>query len=279
MSLSRNDQKTKSFSELNLQATFNNDTVSSNCTFTYMETFKEIIGFQNLIEKTITYQKPANSTFSTTKVLDYLIDASIQGYFRFLHLDDFRKDSGYSKIKDSELPSDKVCRDLLKQLPEKSTDELRQLNKELLALQAKNELPREVTLNFDDTVCTIFGKQQGTGTGYNPRYHGRASYKEKIGMIAQTDELLDATLENGKHHTNHEFLEFFRSCKNAIPDSWYIKRIRGDAGLFDQDNFDYFEDQSIEYIIKARKMSGINKIIDYVNKNQDQFPWQKIDET
>jgi len=278
MSLARINQKTKSFSELNLQAAFNNDTVSSNCTFTYMETFKELIGFQNLIGKTITYQKPANSTFPTPEVLDYMIDANIQGYFRFHHLDDFRKDPGYSKIKDSDLPSEKVCRDLLKQLPEESTDELRQLNKELLALQAKNESPRELAVNFDDSVCTIFGKQEGTGTGYNPRYHGRASYKEKIGMIAKTNELLDATLENGKHHTNHEFLAFFESCKNTIPANWYIKRVRGDAGLFDQDNFDYFEDQLIEYVIKARKVSGIHKIINFANKNQDQFPWQKIDE-
>ena len=86
MSLARINQKTKSFSELNLQAAFNNDTVSSNCTFTYMETFKELIGFQNLIGKTITYQKPANSTFPTPEVLDYMIDANIQGYFRFHHL-------------------------------------------------------------------------------------------------------------------------------------------------------------------------------------------------
>ena len=277
MSLARNDHKTKSFSELNLPANFDNDTVSSYCTFTYFEAFKNAINFKGLLRSVVTYQKPVNSTFSTADVLDCLIDTSILGYFRFQHLEDFRQDLGYLQIKGLPIPSEKVFRDLLKQLPEKSRGELIQLNEKLLALQAENEPPRDLVLDFDDTVCTVFGKQEGTGTGYNPKYHGRASYKEKVCVISKTHELVNATLENGKHHTNHEFLEFFMSCKNTLPDDWYIKRVRGDAGLFDQNNFNYFEDQSIEYLIKARKVSSIHKIVDYVNKNQDEFPWQKID--
>ncbi len=41
-------------------------------------------------------------------------------------------------------------------------------------------------LDFDDTVCNEFGNQNGSSCGYNPRYHGSPSFKEKIGMISQS---------------------------------------------------------------------------------------------
>jgi len=223
-----------------------------------------------------TYQKAPNSTFSTTVVLEYMVDSIIQGYSRFSHMDELRRDNAYVKIKGTNPPSEKVCRDLLKVLPDKAPEELRILNKKLLAMQAANEASREVTLNFDDTVCTVFGHQEGARTGYNPRYKGRPSFKEKIGIIADTDELLNLTLEDGRHHTNHEFLKFFKSCEQVIPDTWYIKRIRGARGIFDQKNLKYFEDQCYEYVIKAKLQSGVKRIIDYVNQHPDLYSWVPV---
>lgn len=86
-----------------------------------------------------------------------MIDVVILGYSRFVHMDDLRKDVAYAKMESFNLPSEKVCRDLLRILPEDATENLRSLNKKLLALQAQNEQYREVMFYFDDTVCTVFG--------------------------------------------------------------------------------------------------------------------------
>ena len=43
-------------------------------------------------------------------------------------MDDLRYDSIYIRIKDSKIPSEKVCRDLLKSLPDEAKDEFRKLN-------------------------------------------------------------------------------------------------------------------------------------------------------
>ncbi len=64
-------------------------------------------------------------------------------------------------------------------------------------------------LDFDDTVCTVFGNQEGSANGYNPRYKGRPSFKVKVGIISKTNELLDLTLEAGIHHSNHNFLDYW----------------------------------------------------------------------
>lgn len=266
-------------SELNIKATFDNTTVSGNTAFTYVETLKDIIKFKSLINKTISYQKAPNSKYTTADIIDFMVDAVILGYSRFSHMDDLRNDAGYCRIKASDIPSEKVCRDLLKVLPDEAKDELRELNKKLLSLQAQNEKPREVMLDFDDTVCTVFGNQEGSANGYNPRYKGRPSFKEKVGIISKTDELLDLTLEAGTHHSNHNFLEFLESCIDTLPDSWYLKRIRADRGFFDQKNFEYCENNCYEYIIKAKMQKGVQKIIRYVNEHPDQYPWTPIDRT
>jgi hypothetical protein len=120
MILSQKQKKLNRFNELNIKATIDNDTVSSNTTFSYVETFKEIIKFRSLIKEIISYQKAANSTYPTIDIIDFMIDSIILGYSRFSHMDDLRNDSGYIRIKNSKIPSEKVCRDLLKVLPDKA---------------------------------------------------------------------------------------------------------------------------------------------------------------
>lgn len=279
MILPQKHKKYNRFSKLNISASFDNKTVSNNASYTYVEAFKEIIGFESLIDGTISYQKPGNSTYSVANIIEYMIDSIILGYSRFSHMDDLRIDPAYQKMKSFKLPSEKVCRDLLKVLPDEAITQIRSLNKKLLALQAQNQEPREVMLDFDDTVCTVFGNQEGSARGYNPRYHGRPSYKEKVGIISKTHELLDLTLEEGTHHSNFNFIEFLESCIDTLPESWYLKRIRTDRGFFDQKNFEYCEDNCYEYIVKAKMQKGIQKIIAYVNEHPQDYQWTIINKT
>jgi len=279
MSLPQNNSKINSFNKLNVPAKFDSNTVSSCPAFSYLEAAKSSMDFKSLISDNISYQKAANATYQPADIIDFMVDASILGYSRFSHYENLREDAGYLQIKNFNVPSEKVCRDLLKALPEESVNELRELNKNLLATIAKTQPAREVMLDFDDTVCTVFGNQEGSANGYNPRYKGRPSFKEKVGIISKTDELLNLTLEEGTHHSNHEFLSFLESCIETLPETWYLKRIRADRGFFDQKNFRYCEDNGIEYVIKAKMQNGVKKIIDYVNENPDQYPWVKIDNT
>lgn len=53
MILSQKQKKMKRFKQLNINANFNNDTVSSNAAFSYVEGFKDIINFRSLIKETI----------------------------------------------------------------------------------------------------------------------------------------------------------------------------------------------------------------------------------
>lgn len=248
--------------------------------FSYIEDFKDANCFRTLLQdylKKYDALKGDNSVYSVPDIVDYMIDAAILGYSRFMHMEKLRNDRAYCAIKNRDsMPSEKVCRDMLNLLPDDAAETLRELNRTLLNKIAEGSGPREVALDFDDTVVSVFGKQERADVGYNPKYHGRSSYKEKVGVIGSTKELIDLTLEEGSHHSNHEFLEFFKQCEKKMPKQWIIKRIRADRGFFDQKNFTYFEDNQYEYVVKAKMTNNVRKIVDWVVTHPNDYYWHPV---
>lgn len=273
-------QKGASFTN-NIKATFTKKQISSNVTYTYVQDFKDIIGFRTLLDNHLQpYEalKAPNSKYSIADAVEFLVDAVFQGYSRFCHMEKLRKDAAYKSIHGGEAPSEKVCRTTLALLPDDAAATFRAINKELLAMQAKTEGFREVAADFDDSVITVFGNQERSNVGYNPKYHGRPSYKEKVGVISGTKELVDLTLEEGSHHSNYEFLDFFKRFESLLPKEWILKRVRADRGFFDDDNFTYFEDQGYEYIVKAKMTSNMHKVVNWVCEHPDDYKWEQADE-
>ncbi|MDW7657292.1 MAG: IS1380 family transposase [Bacillota bacterium] len=258
-----------------LPAKFDNTTVTGYASLGYLENFKQKIGFRQLLESGISYNKYHNARFTTADTLKFMVDATIQGFSRFNHMDELRRDNAYLKLKGQD-PSEKVCRDLLLNLPARTASELRLLNKQLLARKAQSEGCRSVVLNIDDTVCTVYGDQEGAGVGYNPKKNGRQSFKEKVGILASTNEVINLTLENGKHHTNFELEAFIHKCRLLLPEQWHLTRVRIGCGGFDIDNLSYLDEKDLEFVIKCKKYAGIWTIIRTVNSKPHLYPWTAI---
>ncbi len=270
-------QKSKKEKNKNLKAKFTNETISNNVNASYLESFMKKIGLKYILTKEISYIKRHNAIHNTTNIIDYMISAVILGYNKFLHMNDLRNDKVFKSIKGYELPDEKVCRDLLSIMPSVTVEELRRVNKALLHLKAETEnTHRFIDIDCDDTVCTVFGGQEGSAVGYNPKYHGRGSYKEKFGIITDSSELLNATLESGKNHSNKNFLEFLKETVNNLPNKWIMRRLRVDKGFFDEATFKYCEENTYEYIAKAAVRSGLKSIIELVVSNPGEYEWRRI---
>lgn len=92
-------------------------------------------------------------------------------------------------------------------------------------------------------------KSGGSTSDYNPAKHGRASFKEKVGISGLTNEVINLTLEHGKHHTHYELEAFIRKCRILLPAEWALKRVRIDSGGFDIDNLNYLDQHDLEFLI------------------------------
>jgi hypothetical protein len=266
----------KKIRKFNLPVTFDNDTTTKFANFGPVESFKQAIGFKELIKSTFTMRKAPNSKYQSQEMLDFLVDAQILGLSRFEHINDLRYDPGYLKIKgDIECPEESAFRRLFKALGIESLEELRSINQQLIALHSQTKEPTEIWLDCDDTVITLHGNQEGGEVGYNPRYHGRPSIKAKACFIAETAELVNLKAYGGKTHSNGEFLNFFKEAEGQLPHNYVPKGVRMDKGFFDEKNFEYFESRTLLYVCKAPMRSGLKKIVNYL---KEQNLWQELDE-
>jgi len=280
--LEREHQKTlarlkKLTDKTNLPVTFDNDSVTNFGNFGLFETFKNAIGYTELLSKHFNISRHHNCRYNATELADILGDCIALGIVRFDHMNSLKFDPGYQKTKGIEqVPDERTFRYLISKLSVEDIEKLKILNKAVLLLKADTEAPREIWLDFDDSVITVFGTQKGSEVGYNPRYRGRRSYKVKVGFISQTGELVNAGLYGGKTHSNEGFLDFFKETISLLGPRTVVKGVRLDKGFFDEKNFICFEDSCIEYVCKAKLTSNVHKIISYLN---GQKAWRKLDDT
>lgn len=258
--------------------TFDNTTVTSFGNFGLFEALKQSIGFSDILLQQLTVRRHHNCSYSAAELIETTVDCAALGLLRFSHMEALKHDPGYRRLKEIEqVPDERTLRYLLSQLTPEHIEQLREVNETVVTLKGDLDGPREVWLDFDDSVITVFGNQEGSQTGYNPRYHGRPSYKAKVAFISQTEELVNAGLYGGKTASNGGFLEFLQdTLSNLNPRKTVVKGVRMDRGFFDEKNFIYLEDNSLEYVCKAKLTSGMRKIIDYLN---EQNAWEQLDET
>ncbi|MFX5092902.1 transposase, partial [Acinetobacter baumannii] len=90
---------------------------------------------------------------------------------------------------------------------------------------------------------TLFGEQEGATNGYNPRYHGRPSYKVRVAFVAGTGELIHLQLNPGNTNGMKDFLSFVKEVEALLPPEYIIEGIRADCGFADPAVMEYAEEQ------------------------------------
>ncbi|ABO50799.1 transposase, IS4 family [Desulforamulus reducens MI-1] len=262
-------------SKSDLPLRFDNSSVTAYGSFGILEAFKKAVDLPGMLKR-VSLKRHHNCKYSDTELLDTIIDALSLGLLRFSHMNALQTDPGYQKIKEvTQVPDESTLRNFVSLICEQEAlDQLSLVNQELLSLKAKCDQSREVWLDIDDSVLTVFGKQEGSKVGYNPRYHGRPSYKVKVAFISGTCELVNAGLYSGNVASNGQFMEFLKETLEILANqNILVKGIRMDKGFFDEDNFAYLEEQGIEYICKAKLTSNMKKVIKYLD---DQERWQPL---
>ncbi|MHB1405226.1 MAG: IS1380 family transposase [Desulfitobacteriaceae bacterium] len=262
----------------NLPITFDNASVTAYGNFGLFEAFKKVVGLQELLQEHTDIKRRHNCLYSAHEIIDTMVDAAALGLLRFSHMGALKQDPGYQTLKARDtVPDERTLRYLLAKLTEKHVEQLRNVNDALLLLKANMDGPRSVWLDFDDSVITVFGNQEGSEVGYNPRYHGRSSYKVKVAFVSESAELINADLCGGKTASNGGFLDFLKETLAKIdPRKTVVEGIRIDRGFFDEANFIYLEDQDLRYVCKGKMTGGMKKVLDYLN---EQDAWEALDKT
>lgn len=248
--------------------TFDNDTVTEAGNFQFIELFKELIGFKDIVSEHLQIERASNCVYSSSALIDYLTDCALLGHTRFLHMNALQSDPGYQIIKEIErFPDESTFRGLLKGMTWSQLIQLIGINQELLRRKAQLEGKRLVWIDIDDTVITLFGEQEGATNGYNPRYHGRPSYKVRVAFVAGTGELIHLQLNPGNTNGMKDFLSFVKEVEAMLPPEYIIEGIRADCGFADPAVMEYAEEKGWLYIFKLPKKATVKKAIAYLEQH------------
>jgi hypothetical protein len=109
-------------------------------------------------------------------------------------------------------------------------------------------------IDADMTVLTVFGHQESTRMGYNPRYHGKRSYAPLISSEGRIGLSLGMELRAGNVSPITGVWSFLEPIIDKLPSTIASSRIRTrlDASFYSKDIILLLDEKHIGYAIVAR---------------------------
>src|SRR3989338_5812848 len=109
-------------------------------------------------------------------------------------------------------------------------------------------------IDADMTVLTVFGHQESSQMGYNPRYHGKRSYAPLISSEGRLGLSLGMELRAGNVSPITGVWSFLEPIIEKLPNTISSSRIRTrlDASFYSKDIIHLLDEKHIGYAIVAR---------------------------
>jgi hypothetical protein len=119
---------------------------------------------------------------------------------------------------------------------------------------------KSITVDFDSTVITRYGEQEGARVGYNAKKPGRASHHPLIAFLAETRMVINAWLRPGNTVAISNIKNFLEETDEILKNI-KVGLIRADSGFFAQVFLEYFEKAEKNYIVAAKIFGTIKQIL------------------
>lgn len=108
-------------------------------------------------------------------------------------------------------------------------------------------------LDFDSTVKTLYGNQEGVVKGYNPDHKGRRSYHPLICTEAHFQDCLGGELRHGNAHSADGVDKMIDSVMPIIPSTARTIRVRADAGFYSGDFISKLGQNECRFAVVAQR--------------------------
>jgi hypothetical protein len=222
-------------------------------------TMLEKLGFQSLVERTVTSKRIPRAM----DLYGFVLGIALGLYIGFPRLNQLRfiaRDpivTGILKV--SKLPVQSSFWRFVNALH-------RHVARQLLTImrimrervwQAANVQLTVVTIDTDTTVHTLYGQQMGGRKSYNPKNKGKKSYQPMLTFIAETREYVWGELRNGDRPTGKQIGDHLRNVRAALPPG--VKQIfgRADSGFYCREAVEAYEEFDARFAICARKTARL----------------------
>lgn len=230
------------------------------------------IGFKKVIEGCTDLPLPkSNRGYPPSTIIESFLVSIWSGANRFLHTEVTRHDEALGDIFDwKQTPG----QDTYKRFFAKFTQSTNQrVGDYFYTWMFDNVQFDNYTIDFDSTVMTRYGEQQGAKKGYNPQKRGRASHHPIMAFIADVKMVANFWLRSGNSSSSEGFVAFledtFQKLKNKT-----VSLVRLDSGFYSKEIMDYLEqkEKPVNYVIAVKFYEPIQRMIAGVSA------WLAVDE-
>ena len=118
-----------------------------------------------------------------------------------------------------------------------------------------------ITVDFDSTVITRYGNQEGSKRGYNPNKRGRNSHHPLMAFVGQSRMVANAWLRPGNTAASSNCIAFMQETFNTALSGKKVGLIRADSGFYTEDILSYLEDSQKNYIMAVRMYPNVKSAV------------------
>jgi hypothetical protein len=113
--------------------------------------------------------------------------------------------------------------------------------------------PREVTVNIDTTVSTVYGAIEGARKGHNTKHRGKKSLRPVLCFLAETREYLCGKQRRGETMSNREVAGQIRQFRRLLPECVRQVRVRGDGEFIGWESVKACLDEGFRFIFGNKR--------------------------
>ena len=169
---------------VNIPIEFSDKPVTSFGGMSLMKRFLDKIGIRDQIKVLNLPQPGSNRGFSPEVIIESFWLSIWTGASRYIHCDWLRYDKVLQDIFClKQMPSQSTYSRFFQKFTQKTNGEVFPQLQQWFFKQLEVD---NITVDFDSTVITRFGQQQGSEKGYNPNKRGRNSHHPLMAFISQT---------------------------------------------------------------------------------------------
>lgn len=118
-----------------------------------------------------------------------------------------------------------------------------------------------ITVDFDSTVITRYGDQQGSSKGYNPNKRGRNSHHPLMAFVSQTRMVANAWLRPGNTAASSSCKLFMEETFKEALKGKKVGLVRADSGFYTEELMSYLEEEDLHYIMAVRMYPNVKSAV------------------
>ncbi|MBL4624171.1 MAG: IS1380 family transposase [Flavobacteriales bacterium] len=118
-----------------------------------------------------------------------------------------------------------------------------------------------ITIDFDSTVITRYGEQEGSAKGYNPNKKGRNSHHPLMAFVSQTRMVANAWLRPGNTADSSGCKAFMEETFSQVLRDKKVGLVRADSGFYTEELMSYLESETLNYIMAVRMYPNVKSSI------------------